>query len=132
MSNSQTHGSRFLVPGFAVALGFVWLAVGIIAGDPVGGAAAMGVMFFYSLVLFFGGSRSESVRLLRGDPEDERQRHMQLKVAATTMWLLAPVLVAGALWSVAVDAASAPVWLGLTAYAGICQLAFTLFYTRRG
>lgn len=124
----DNHG--MVVPFFAVLLGLVWLGAGLVAGDPVTGIGAMLIMFFYAGVLLALGSRVEPIRLLRGNPEDERQLRLLTKVQASTQLTIAPVLLAGTLWAVATDASSAPVWLGLTAFNGLCQLAYTFHYSR--
>lgn len=130
-THSGSRGRQMMVPIFAVLLGFVWLAAGIAADDPRGGLIAMAIMFLYAAVLAVAGSRAEPFRLLRGDPQDERQARLLTRVQASTQLTIAPVLVAGTLWAVATNASSEPVWLGLTAFNGLCQLGYTFYYSKR-
>lgn len=130
MSRTRKDNRGMIVPVFAVLLGFVWLAVGVAAGDTVAGIGAMLIMFIYAGVLLALGKRNEPVRLLRGNPQDERQAGLLMKAQASTQLTVAPVLVVGTLWSVATDASSASVWLGLTAFNGLCQFVFTFYYSR--
>lgn len=131
MSRTRKDNRGMLVPVFAVLLGFVWLGAGLVADDAVTGIGAMSIMFVYAGILLALGSRAEPVRLLRGNPQDERQWRLLTRVQASTQLTIAPVLLAGTLWSVATDASSAPVWLGLTAFNGLCQLAYTFYYSRK-
>ena len=57
--------SRWFVPLFAVALGFVVFAAQWIGGDPGSGLESLGIMTGVGALFLFGG-RSETIRGLRG------------------------------------------------------------------
>ena len=129
MSKTRKDDHGMLVPVFAVLLGFVWLGVGLAAGDTVTGIGAMLIMFVYAGVLLALGSPSQAVTL-RGNPQDERQWRMMTGRSEypTDHRTSSPgrnALVCGH------QRSSAPVWLGLTAFNGLCQLAFTFYYSRK-
>jgi len=81
--------SRWFVPLFAVALGFVVFAAQWIGGDPGSGLESLGIMTGVGALFLFGG-RSETIRGLRGDGRDERFR--QIDVHATALAGLAVIL----------------------------------------
>jgi hypothetical protein len=81
--------SKWFVPLFSVALGFVVFAAQWVGGDPRSGLESLAIMTALGAVFLFGG-RSETIRGLRGDGRDERFR--MIDVHATALAGLAVIL----------------------------------------
>ena len=122
--------SKWFLPLFSVALGFVYLGAMWIGGSLSGGLYSLAVMTAFGAVILFGG-RSETIKGLRGDGRDERFR--QIDVAATAIAGLAVVsaiLVAFAV-EVARGHSGAPYsWLG--AVGGLAYLIAIAVLRLRG
>ena len=73
--------SKWFVPLFAVALGFVVFAAQWIGGDPGSGLESLGIMTAFGALILLGG-RSETIRGLRGDGRDERFRMIDMHATA--------------------------------------------------
>ncbi len=73
--------SKWVVPVFSLALGFVFLGIQWSNGDPVGGLVSFAIIAGFGAVILFGG-RSETIRGLRGDGRDERFRQMDVNATA--------------------------------------------------
>lgn len=84
--------TKWFLPSFCVALGFVVLAAQWIGGDPRGGLISLAIMTGFGLLVLFGG-RSETVRGLRGDGRDERFRLIDLAATAFAGIVLISVII---------------------------------------
>jgi sterol desaturase/sphingolipid hydroxylase (fatty acid hydroxylase superfamily) len=73
--------SRWFQPLLAIILGLVLLAAISIGGHPEEGTLAFAIMVAFAIFLL-AGSRSETVRALRGDGRDERFELIQLRAAS--------------------------------------------------
>ena len=90
----QVTRSKWFLPLFSVALGFVMLAAMWIGGDLSTGLQSLAIMTAFSALILFGG-RSETVRGLRGDGRDERFRQIDIHATALAgMVVLSAVIVA--------------------------------------
>jgi hypothetical protein len=67
------YRSRWFIPLFALAVGFVFLGVEWSAGHLEHGLEELAIMAAVGAIFAFGG-RSETIRGLRGDGSDERFR----------------------------------------------------------
>jgi hypothetical protein len=85
----QMTKSKWFLPLFAVALGFVMLAAQWIGGNAQSGLVSLGIMSAFGALVLLGG-RSETIRGLRGDGRDERFR--QIDIHATALAGLAVII----------------------------------------
>ena len=77
----QVTRSKWFLPLFSVALGFVMLAAMWIGGNPSTGLQSLAIMTVFGALILLGG-RSETVRGLRGDGRDERFRQIDIHATA--------------------------------------------------
>jgi Predicted membrane protein (DUF2178) len=138
---STTHDTerpkgRWLVFGTCVAAGLAYLGIGVARGQTglaIGGPL---VMLGYGVLLLLFGRRNEIVGLLPGNGSDERRAQIQLRASAATahvlILVLVLVLVGGALWTLATGSRYTGVFTGLCAVSGLCYLAATAWFARRG
>ena len=73
--------SKWVVPLFSLALGFLFLGIQWSNGDPGSGLVSWAIMAGFGAVILFGG-RSETIRGLRGDGRDERFRQIDVNATA--------------------------------------------------
>ena len=88
--------SKWFVPLFAVALGFVVFGAQWVGGDPVSGLESLGIMTAFGALILFGG-RSETIRGLRGDGRDERFRKIDIHATALSGLAMGIAVIVGAL-----------------------------------
>ena len=74
--------SKWSLPAFSLVLGAAVLVAGLIGRQPVVGVAGLIIMAAFGLIVLLAGSRSETVRGLRGDGRDERFAMMDLRATA--------------------------------------------------
>ena len=77
----QMTKSKWFLPLFALALGFVVFGAQWAGGDPSGGVISLAILAGAGAIFLFGG-RSETIRGLRGDGRDERFLDMDTKATA--------------------------------------------------
>lgn len=82
-----------MVPAFAIAIGIVYLIAATIGGSFTGGLIMLGVMVAYAVFLVVGG-RSDVVQMLRGQPADERYRHIETRATVIAANVIAVFVVA--------------------------------------
>jgi hypothetical protein len=92
--------SQWLLPLVTVGLGGVILAAEATDGDLVSGLVWFAVLAASGALLALGG-RFESVRLARGDGEDERDAMINLRALATAGLVLTVVLTGGIVFELA-------------------------------
>src|SRR5690348_4226869 len=115
MSTRPWYRSRWLTPGFALAMGFVFLGAQWAAGHPGGGLVSLGIMGLAAAIFAFGG-RSETIRGLRGDGRDERFARIDVEATALAGTVLIGVIIVAVVVQLARDRNPAPYdWLGATA-----------------
>ncbi|HEY3090038.1 MAG TPA: hypothetical protein VGJ59_18455 [Jatrophihabitantaceae bacterium] len=134
---STTHDTerprgRWLVFGTCVAAGLAYLGIGVARGQTglaIGGPL---VMLGYGVLPLLFARRNEIVGLLAGNGSDERRAQIQLRASAATAHVLILALVGGALWTLATGSRYTGVFTGLCAVSGLCYLAATAWFARRG
>src|SRR3954449_4494959 len=108
----QVTRSKWFLPLFSVALGFVMLAAMWIGGDPSTGLQSLAIMTAFGALILFGG-RSETVRGLRGDGRDERFRQIDIHATALAGMAVIVTIIVAFLVEVARGHDGAPFsWLG--------------------
>jgi hypothetical protein len=122
--------SKWFLPAFSVAMGFVLLGAGIVGDHAGDGLFALGVLTAFGAVVLLGG-RSETIRGLRGDGRDERFQAIDMRATlASGSALLIAVLVAYIV-SVANGHDGSP-YSWLAAIAGLVYLASVAWLRIRG
>ncbi len=93
MKRTESRWSRWVVPALALLGGAAYLLANWFGGNLALGLVMFAVMVAYAAVLVLGG-RSELIRLLRGQPIDERYRAFDLRASA----LAGGILLVALLW----------------------------------
>jgi hypothetical protein len=78
----QMTRSKWFLPLFSVALGVAFFAAQWIGGNPGEGLVSLAIMTVFGALILVGGSRSETIRGLRGDGRDERFRQIDIHATA--------------------------------------------------
>jgi hypothetical protein len=114
------------LPLSIVALGVAMFAALWIGGDPEGGIYAGAVIAVWGLFILVAGTRSETMRALRGDGRDERFRSIDLHATAFTGIVLIVALIV--LWMIeVVQGHDGNPYGALSAFAGVSYLVALLF-----
>ena len=126
----QMPRSKWFLPLFAVALGFVMLAAMWIGGNPSAGLQSLGIMTAFAALILLGG-RSETIRGLRGDGRDERFRQMDIHATALAGIAVLTVIIVAFIVEVARGHDGTPYsWLG--AIGGLSYLIAVVALRLRG
>ena len=135
----QTRRTRALPGGpwasaaVAVALGLVYLAIGIAHDRVALGVAELAIMVGFAAVVGLGRRRgSETATLLSGEAGDERYAALQLRALATTGAVLVGAVVLGLFWSLATGSDTAGVFTALAVLSGVTTIAANAYHARRG
>jgi hypothetical protein len=122
--------SKWFLPLFAVALGFVMLAAQWIGGNPGAGLGSLAIMVAFGGLILLGG-RSETIRGLRGDGRDERFRQIDMVATAIAGVVVISAIIIAFVVEVARGHSGNPyAWLG--AIAGLAYLAAVVVLRLRG
>ena len=120
LERMMTKRSRWIVPGLGLVIGIAYLIANWIGGNLVLGTVMFAVMVLYVAGLLVGG-RSELVRVLRGQPSDERYQSFDLRATAYAGVLTILVLIGGFVYELAQGKDGQPYSL-LCAVAGVSYL----------
>lgn len=123
----RTYDKRWVVPLLCLFLGLAYLGAFWLAGNPGAGVGPFAIMVGYGLLLLLGG-RSEIVRVLRGQPSDERYRMFDLKASAIAGTVTLSILIGGLFYELAQGHYGNPYGL-ILAVAGVTYIA-SLFWLR--
>ena len=129
LERNEKKRSRWLVPGVALLIGVAYFVANWIGGNPSLGVAMLAIMVLYAAVLLLGG-RSEVVRVLRGQPSDERYRSFDLRATAFAGVITILVLIGGFLLELSRGGDGQP-YSALLAIAGVSYLAGLLWLRYR-
>jgi hypothetical protein len=118
------------MPGFAAVLGVMVFVALWIGGDPVGGIYSGVVLLAFGLIVLVAGTRSETMRALRGDGRDERFRTIDIHATAFTGTVL--ILALLVLWVIEiVQGKDGNPYGALSALAGLSYIAALIFMRLR-
>lgn len=112
--------SKWIVPGLGLLIGVAYLIANWVGGNIVLGAAMFAIMVLYVAGLLVGG-RSELVRVLRGQPSDERYQSFDLRATAYAGVVTILVLIGGFIYELAQGKDGQPYYL-LGAVFGVSYL----------
>ena len=122
--------TKWFLPLFCVALGFVIFGAQWIGGDAGSGLVSLGIMSAFGALVLFGG-RSETIRGLRGDGRDERFRAIDMRATAISgLAVITAIIVAFVIELARGHDGSPFTWLG--AIAGLAYLAAIVVFRVRG
>jgi len=122
--------TKWFLPLFAVALGFVVFIAQWIGGDPRGGLVSFAIVAGFGLLVLLGG-RSETIRGLRGDGRDERFRTIDIHATAIAGLAVIGAIIIASLVELARGHDPGPYgWLA--AVGGIAYLAAVIVFRIRG
>jgi hypothetical protein len=124
-----TSSRKWVVPVLCLILGFAFLAVFWIAGNPRAGLGSMAIMVAYGALLLFGGD-TELLRTLRGQAPDERYGMFDLRATAIAGTVTFFVLIGGTMYELAREGDPSPYVL-ILAVAGVTYLASLYWLHRR-
>ena len=117
--------SKWFLPLFSVALGFVMLAAMWIGGDPSTGLQSLAIMTVFGTLILFGG-RSETVRGLRGDGRDERFRQIDIHATALAGIVAITAIIVMCLWEWGHGRSGTP-YVQLGAISGVAYVGAVAF-----
>ena len=120
-ADTQMTRSKWFLPLFAVGLGLAFFAAQWIGGNPREGLVSLGIMAAFGALILLGGSRSETIRGLRGDGRDERFRQIDIHATALAgMAVITAIIVAFAVEIARGEDGRRTRWLG--AIGGVAYL----------
>jgi hypothetical protein len=118
--------SKWFLPGLAGGLAVVVFVALWIGGNAEGGLYSAAVLLLFGLFILIAGSRSETIRGLRGDGKDERFRMFDVHATAFSGTVVLCTLVV--LWVVEVaQGKDGNPYGALSALAGLSYLAGIAF-----
>ena len=122
--------NAWAVPAFAVVMGGVMFAAAWAGSDFALGVWCFAVMAVYATLLLLLGGRFDVVRVLRGQPADERHRSFDLRATAFAGSVTITVLIGGFVYELARGRDGQP-FATLCAAVGVSYLASLLWLDRR-
>lgn len=125
MEKALAKKSWWVVPGVVFLIGIAYLVANWIGGNISLGIVMLAVVVLYVAILLVGG-RSEVVRVLRGQPPDERYRSFDLRASAFAGLVTILVLIGGFLFELSRGSDGQP-YSALLAVAGVSYLVGILW-----
>ena len=126
----QISRSKWFLPAVSVGLGLVMMTAIWIGGDLSLGLQALAVMTVFAAIILLG-SRSETIRGLRGDGRDERFRQLDLAATAIAGMAVITAIIVAFVVEVAQGHDGRPYsWLG--AIGGLAYLIAVVVLRLRG
>jgi hypothetical protein len=122
--------SKWLVPGFSVALGFVYLAVLWANDDPRGGLVSLGIMVAFAAALVAFSGRSGVAEVMRSPRADERSAMLDLHATALAGLVVITVIIVAVFYELATGGDPSP-YAQLGALGGVAYLVALFVLQRR-
>jgi Na+/H+ antiporter NhaD/arsenite permease-like protein len=126
----RLNRSKWLVPGFAVAMGLVFLAVQWANDDPGGGLVSLAIMVGFAAALVAFSSRSAVFEVMRNPQADERSSMLDLRATAFAGLVVILALIVAFVWDLAHGYDPSP-YSQLGALAGAAYLVALIALQRR-
>jgi hypothetical protein len=122
--------SKWFMPAFSVLLGLVLFVAQWLGGDPGSGLESLGIMGAFGALILLG-SRSETIRGLRGDGRDERFRQIDIHASAVAGFAVITAVIIAFVIELARGHDGSPYgWLG--AVGGVTYLVAIIVFRVRG
>ncbi len=122
--------SKWLVPGFSVAMGMLFLAVQWASGDLRGGLVSLAIMVGLAAALVALSGRSGLVEVMRNPQADERSAMLDLRATAFAGLVLILVVIGAVFYELARGQSPSP-YSQLGAVAGVAYLVALIGLQRR-
>jgi hypothetical protein len=122
--------SKWLVPGFSVAIGMLFLAVQWANGDLGGGLVSLAIMVGLAAALIVFSGRSGVVEVMRNPQADERSAMLDLRATAFAGLVLILVVIGAVFYELARGQNPSP-YAQLGAVAGVAYLVALIGLQRR-
>jgi hypothetical protein len=126
----RLHKSRWLVPGFAVAMGVLFLVVQWANDDPGSGLVSLAIMVGFAAALVAFSGRSGTVEVIRNPQADERSAMLDLRATAFAGLALIVADLVAFFYELARGRDTSP-YAQLGAIAGVAYLAALIVAQRR-
>ncbi len=126
----RLHKSKWLVPGFAVVMGVVFLAAQWANDDLSGGLVSLAIMVAFAAALVAFSGRSAVFEVMRNPQADERLAMLDLRATAFTGLVLITVVIGAFLYDVARGHDPSP-YGQLGAVGGIAYVVALIILQRR-
>ncbi len=122
--------SKWLVPGFAVAMGLLFFAVQWANDDPGGGLVSLAIMVGLAAALVAFSGRSGVAEVMRNPQADERSAMLDLRATAFAGLVLILVVIGAVFYELARGHDPSP-YSQLGAIAGVAYLVALIALQRR-
>lgn len=126
----QMPKSKWFVPGFAVSLGLVYLAVQWANDDPGGGLVSLAIMVAFAAALVAFSGRSGVAEVMRNPRADERSAMLDLRATAFAGLVIITAVIVAVFYELARGGDSSP-YAQLGALAGVAYLVALFVLQRR-
>lgn len=130
MRMRMMHRSKWLVPGFSVGMGLVFLAVQWANDDPGGGLVSLAIMVAFAAALVVFSGRSGVMEVMRNPQADERSAMLDLRATAFAGLVVITAIIAMVFYELARGNDPSP-YAQLGAVAGVAYLAALVVLQRR-
>jgi len=124
------HRSKWLVPGFSVGMGLVFLAVQWSNDDPGGGLVSLAIMVAFAAALVAFSGRSSVVEVMRNPQADERSAMLDLRATAFAGVAIIAAIIAMVFYELARGGDPSP-YAQLGALGGVAYLGALFVLQRR-
>jgi hypothetical protein len=122
--------SKWLVPGFAVAMGMLFFAAQWASGDPGGGLVSLAIMVAFGAALVAFSGRSGVFEVMRNPHADERSAMLDLRATAFAGLVLILIVIGAVFYELARGHDPSP-YSQLGAVAGVAYLVALIGLQRR-
>ncbi len=126
----RMYKSKWLVPGFSVGIGLLFLGVQWASGDLGGGLVSLAIMVGLAVVLIAFSGRSALVEVMRNPQADERSAMLDLRATAFSGLVLILVVIGAVFYELARGQNPSP-YAQLGAIAGVAYLVALIGLQRR-
>jgi hypothetical protein len=126
----RLRNSKWLIPGFSVAMGLLFLAVQWANGDPGSGLVSLAIMVGFAAALVAFSGRSGVFEVMRNPYTDERSSMLDLRATAISGLVLIVVILGAFFYELARDRDPSP-YAQLGAIGGLAYLVALIVLQRR-
>lgn len=126
----RMHKSRWLVPGFSVGMGLLFLGVQWSNDDPGGGLVSLAIMVAFAAAIVAFSGRSGVAEVMRNPHADERTAMLDLRATAFAGLAVIVAVLAAFTYEVATGGDSTPYAL-LGALGGVAYVVALFVLQRR-
>jgi hypothetical protein len=126
----RMHKSKWLVPGFSVGMGLVFLGVQWSNDDPGGGLVSLAIMVAFAAAIVAFSGRSGVAEVMRTPRADERTAMLDLRATAFAGFVVITAIILAVLYELARGGDPSP-YAQLGALGGVAYLVALFVLQRR-